>query len=284
MSYLPKFQLTEHIRTNLHEIERLNDRLQSSRVLPEVEADIHERATVESVHSSTAIEGNPLNSAEVKEVINSEAPLDKHAYAQIEVLNYKKALDHITERRYGQTEITMDDVLKMHRIISKDLLPDEKSGKLRTGDVFVVNQRREILYTAAKPTELEREINGLLLWLRGNQFMIHPVIMAAVLHLHFVDIHPFADGNGRTARALTSLYLALSGYDCNGSLELDSYYATGRPAYYAILRQVNGASYETAKSADITPWLEYFTEGFVSSLHVLEAEIKVLNSSVKETR
>lgn len=95
--------------------------------------------------------------------------------------------------------------------------------------------------------------------------------------MHFVAIHPFADGNGRTARALTLLFLALSQYDGDGALSLDSYYATDRQAYYAILQLVNGRDYATSVQADLTPWLEYFTDGFLSSMHVLDAEIRVLS-------
>ena len=121
------------------------------------------------------------------------------------------------------------------------------------------------------------EVEELLTWLKNNQFSVNPVILAGILHFYFVAIHPFADGNGRTARALTSLFLALSQYDNNGSLVLDSYYASDRQAYYAVLQLVNGKSYTTSTKADLTPWLEYFTDGFLTSLHVLDAEIRILN-------
>ena len=93
-------------------------------------------------------------------------------------------------------------------------------------------------------------------------------------------IHPFADGNGRTARALTSLYLALNQYDSNGSLVLDSYYAEDRKAYYSILKLINGKNYQTSSKADLTPWIEYFVKGFLTSLHVLDAEIRILNLAI----
>ena len=93
-------------------------------------------------------------------------------------------------------------------------------------------------------------------------------------------IHPFSDGNGRTARALVSLFLALNQYDCDGALVLDSYYASDRKAYYAILQLLNGKNYAFSIKSDLTPWLEYFTDGFLTSLHVLDAEIRMINLAV----
>ena len=58
---------------------------------------------------------------------------------------------------------------------------------------------------------------------------------------------------------------------------LDSYYASDRQAYYGVLQLVNGKDYATSVKADLTPWLEYFTDGFLTSLHVLDAEIRMIN-------
>ena len=276
MKYVPKYTINEKIRTNLQSIEKLRDKIRGSRILPEAEASIHLRASVESIHSSTSIEGNPLDVNEVRAIVTSDRILTKEEYAEIEVQNYKNALNYIDQRRHGSSDITMDDILELHRIITDRLLGKTRSGKIRQNPVYIENQNHEVLYTAAPTDQVKSELEDLISWIKDSQFSVHPVIIAAIIHFRIVAIHPFSDGNGRTARAVTSLFLALNQYDCDGSLVLDSYYAADRQAYYQILQLVNGKDYTISKQSDLTPWLEYFTSGFLSSLHVLDAEIKII--------
>lgn len=280
MSYTPQYTINDKIRANLQEIERLKDQIRGSRILPEAEASIRFRASVESVHSSTSIEGNPLNANEVRAIITSDKPLTKKEYAEIEVQNYKNALDYIDKRRHGSAEITLDDILELHRIITSRLLDKTRNGKIRRNPVYIENQNHQVLYTAPDASKVEPALEELLSWIKASQFSVHPVIIAAIIHFRIAAIHPFSDGNGRTARALTSLFLALNQYDCNGALVLDSYYASDRKAYYAVLQLLNGPNHTFSTKSDLTPWLEYFTDGFLISLHVLDAEIRIINLAV----
>lgn len=287
MNYVPKYTLTDKIRSNLQEIERIKDKVRGSRILPAAEASLRFRASVESVHSSTSIEGNPLNANEVRAVISSDKLLTKAEYAEIEVKNYKAALDFIDKRRHGDKNLSYEDILELHKIITHRLLDKSRNGKIRKNPVYIENQYHEVLYTAIEAKKAESALRELVAWANESAFSIHPVIIAAVLHFRIAAIHPFADGNGRTARAATLLFLALNNYDCNGALVLDSFYATDRRAYYSILQLTNGKSYETSLKSDLTPWLEYFTDGFLTSLHVLDAEVRILGSVLvggKDTR
>ena len=277
MNYTPRYTITEKIRSNLLAIGKLKDAVRGSRILPETQASIRLRASVESIHSSTSIEGNPLSTDEVRAIVTSDKILTKEEYAAIEVQNYKRALDYIDQRRHGDSNLTLGDILELHRIITDRLLDKTRNGKIRRNPVYIENQQHEILYTAIAPEQVKDALLDLVAWVNDSQFFIHPVIIAAVIHLRIAAIHPFADGNGRTARALTSLFLALNQYDCDGSLELDSYYASDRKAYYAILQLINGKNYASSAKSDLTPWLEYFTDGFLTSLHVLDAEIRMMN-------
>ncbi|MBQ9029390.1 Fic family protein [Candidatus Saccharibacteria bacterium] len=282
MNYVPQYTINEKIKSNLQNIEKLKNDIRGSRILPEAEASIHLRASVESVHSSTSIEGNPLDINEVRAVITSDKILSKEEYAEIEVQNYKNALDYIDTRRHGSPEITLEDILELHRIITARLLDKTRSGKIRKNPVYIENQDHEIIYTAISAEKVEGALRELLNWINTSEFSIHPVIIAAIIHFRIAAIHPFSDGNGRTARALTSLFLALNQYDCNGALVLDSYYASDRKAYYAILQLLCGKNYSFATKSDLTPWLEYFTDGFLTSLHVLDAEIRIINLAVAD--
>jgi Fic family protein len=104
---------------------------------------------------------------------------------------------------------------------------------------------------------------------------VHPCLAAAVLHYQFVSIHPFSDGNGRTARLLVMLFLGLHAFDFEESIVLDSYYAQNTPEYHKALRECQGARYRD--DSDISSWLEYFTSGFLSSARILSAQISLLS-------
>ena len=276
MSYQPVFKVSDQVRRHLQDIERLRSTITSGHILPSVEASVRHRASVESVHSSTSIEGNPLDINQVRAVISSDRILTKQEYAEIEVYNYKQALDYINRRRSGG-DITLDDILKLHHIITDRLLDSTRSGKIRRRPVYIEDGQHQIIYTAVDAPRVKNELIGLLNWIKDNQFVLHPVIIGAVIHFHLAAIHPFSDGNGRTARAATALYLALAHYDNDGTLTLDTYYASDRPSYYAILRRLNGENYASSQQADLTPWLEYFAEGYLTSLRVLDAEIRLLS-------
>ncbi len=276
MSYQPVFEVSDQVRRHLQDIERLRSTITSGHILPSVEASVRHRASVESVHSSTSIEGNPLDINQIRAVISSDRVLTKQEYAEIEVYNYKQALDYIDRRRSGR-DITLDDILKLHQIITDRLLDSTRSGKIRRRPVYIEDEQHQIIYTAVDAPRVKNELIDLLSWVKGNQFVLHPVIIGAIIHFHLAAIHPFSDGNGRTARAATALYLALAHYDNDGALTLDTYYASDRPSYYAILRRLNGENYASSQQADLTPWLEYFAEGYLTSLRVLDAEIRLLS-------
>ena len=276
MSYQPVFKVSDRVRRHLQDIERLRSTITSGHILPSVEASVRHRASVESVHSSTSIEGNPLDINQVRAVISSDRILAKQEYAEIEVYNYKQALDYIDRRRSGG-DITLDDMLKLHQIITDRLLDSTRSGKIRHRPVYIEDEQHQIIYTAVDAPQVKNELIDLLNWVKDNQFVLHPVIIGAIIHFHLAAIHPFSDGNGRTARATTALYLALAHYDNDGTLALDTYYASDRPSYYAILRRLNGENYASSQQADLTPWLEYFAEGYLTSLRVLDAEIRLLS-------
>ena len=276
--YSPKYTISDKILNSISEIEAIRSKISDSHILPTREAEMRYRATVEAAHSSTSIEGNPLNIKQVGVVLSGEPLLSHNEYAEIEVKNYKDALDYIS--KYDQKKITASTILKIHSLLTNRLLDASRSGKWRKNPVYIENQAGETIYTAVAPQDIPDKINDLLSWLRDNIVRVHPVIVAAILHQELVTIHPFADGNGRTARALTALFLKTVGYDFRGSLVLDSYYSTDRAAYYQALHDSQGATFNASRDADLSSWIEYFTGGFLSSARVLEVEVKLLSSAV----
>ena len=122
-----------------------------------------------------------------------------------------------------------------------------------------------------KTNEVPGLVKEFIDWLNLEKaWGINPVLLAGIVHYEIARIHPFIDGNGRTARLLATLILYLSGFDHRRIFALDDYYDRDRQAYYAALKtaQVN--------NSDITQWLEYFTGGVAYSVNeVKEGVLKV---------
>lgn len=279
--YKPNYHITDELLNKIAQIEAFRQQITTSYILPEREVEMKYRATVEATHSSTSIEGNPLNMKQVERVLSDKAPLTRHQYAEIEVRNYKAAMDFIDKRKATGEKMIIDDILKVHEIITKDLLDDERSGHWRKNPVYIENQNGETVYDGPEARAVDKEVVRLLTWLDLDSYAIHPVIAAAIFHVQFVSIHPFADGNGRATRALTALYLGLRDYDFRGSLVLDSYYSVDRKGYYSALHKAQGSNYATAERADLDPWIDYFADGFLSSARVLATEITLLSNLAK---
>ncbi len=273
--YKPKYTITDELLRKVAEIEALRTSVDSSYILPEREIELRYRATVEATHSSTSIEGNPLNLKQVQQVLGSSEQLTRHQYAEIEVKNYKKALDFIDKRKNSKKPITVEDIMAIHALVTNHLLPDEKVGKLRQNPIYIADHNDTTVYTGPEADTVGVELDRLLDWL-ANSRDVHPVIAAGILHFQFVSIHPFADGNGRTTRLLTDLHLGIHDYNFRGSLVLDSYYSVDKAAYYEALSLSD--TYGGRRSAILNPWLEYFANGFLSSARLLTAEVVVLSS------
>ena len=272
--FTPNYTITNELLNQIAKIEEIRAKISQAIILPERAIELRYRATVEKVHDSTSIEGNPLTRKQVEAVLNGQNIIRKE-YAAKEVRNYKEALDWIDKRKLSGAAIQLSDLLELHRLAMRDLLPDEKTGAFRAGPIYIVDQDEKLKYTGPGAKLLQKKLDELLAWLAAEQ-AIHPCIAAAILHYQFLSIHPFADGNGRTARLLTMLYLGAKDYDFAGSIVLDTYYSQDREAYYGALHECQGDKYR--EGGDVTSWISYFVAGFLSSIKILSAEIVLLSS------
>lgn len=116
-------------------------------------------------------------------------------------------------------------------------------------------------------------------WLNSKEAQdLDPVLEAGITHYEFVRIHPFIDGNGRTARAIASLILLKRGFDTKRFFALDDFYNADRLSYYNALKSVN------QKTLDLTRWLEYFCEGVVASTEAVKKKVLVLTGGRKKEK
>lgn len=279
--YKPIYTISNELLQKIADIEGYRTRVDSSYILPEREIEMRYRATVEASHSSTSIEGNPLNLKQVEKVLASNTRLTRRQYAELEVRNYKQALDEAAKWSLRKQSLSLQGILSIHGIVVRQLSPQEKVGNLRKNPVYIEDQDERLRYTGPAPEIVKHEIDELLDWVQASE-SIHPVIAAAILHFHFVSIHPFADSNGRTTRILTNLYLSLRDYDFKGSLVLDTYYLVEKQAYYNALDI--SSSYIGRKYANLDSWLDYFVDGFLSAAKILSAEVTILSSLTSSTQ
>jgi Fic family protein len=261
----PKYIITPTILSRIAEIAEIKAAVERSRVLPLNEAQLRRQAVLRMAHTSTSIEGNRLAQFEVGKVYEGQTVRAPAKDVQ-EVENYLNALKLLDEMSKKKGDLTIDEILEMHRTVINDLIEKEKTGKFRPGDVFVLDDLgggREMLRFKGPDTELVLGlINDLLTWIKeARDGGIHPIIVAGIFHLEFVSIHPFTDGNGRVARLLTQLLLYRMNWDFRKIIVLEDYYNRDRMAYYNAEHREEDKNY--VQGREFTHWLEYFTTGFL---------------------
>jgi Fic family protein len=252
MGYQPQFTITPVLLARVEGIAALRERIQNATVqvpwIPALQKDTRARNT----HSSTAIEGNPLTLEEVRaleEGVTVAAP----ERARREVLNYFAALRHV-EKQAAKKRLVHEDIFRLHAIIAGEVMDQGEAGRYRTMRVRVGQ------FVPPPPEEVSGLMLELLEWWNQDAPGLSPVLSSAIVHHRFETIHPFADGNGRTGRALTLWELYRRGFDSHHIFAVDEFYWEDRPRYYAALEVVR------REGDDLTSWLEYCAEGLLQTL------------------
>lgn len=269
----PSFTITPKILNALNRIEVIREKIATCQIHPKEEYRLKREAVLSMVHHSTAIEGNTLNEFEIKRALAGKK-IDASPREIHEVKNYKKALDFISAGMFAH--IMEKDILKIHGLLSANILREERSGKYRKEPVYVVSRTsisQEIRYTAPHYEKVPTLVKGLCTWLNQSQKnKLSPILIAGIAHAEMAAIHPFVDGNGRTARLLATLILYAEHYDSRKLFALENYYNTNRAAYYKAIHL--GKNYEEHGKSDLTNWLEYFTTGFLAEMELIMDKIK----------
>lgn len=261
----PKYVITSTILSRIAEIAEIKAAVERSRVLPLNEAQLRRQATLRMAHTSTSIEGNRLAQFEVGKVYEGKA-VKAPQKDILEVENYLKGLKLLDELSKTKKDLTSDEILRMHKTVIVGLVEEEKMGKIRSSDVYVLDDlgggKQTLRFKGPPAKEIPQLLSDLLDWLKKAKGMgIHPIIISGIFHLEFVSIHPFTDGNGRVARLLTQLLLYRLGWDFRKIIVLEDYYNHDRLAYYNAEHLDEGKHYK--KGRDFTIWLEYFVTGFL---------------------
>ena len=214
----------------LAELDRLNARLQIFSLSPGLQASVDADWEVVQTYNSNAIEGNTLTLAETKAVLLDGVTIAGHPLREhLEAVNHNEAWRLMRRMATKSGPITVDEVLSLHRVILTGIQTGD-AGVYRRDRVRVVGSPR-IFPNPLKVPELVDEFEADI---NRDAATLHPALSAARAHYQLVAIHPFSDGNGRTARLLMNLLLIRSGFP-PALLPV-----TERAAYYAALEEANG--------------------------------------------
>ena len=253
MPYEPQFSITPRLLTLVEQTAALRERIQSASVelswIPALQKDTRTRNS----HASTAIEGNPLTLEQVRALEEGRELSAVEARPKREILNYFAGLRYV-EKHAKKKTIRHEDIFDLHRLLAGQVMDQGEAGRYRTIQVRV---GRHFPPAAADVSGLMFE---LLDWWNKKAPALSPVLSSSILHYQFEWIHPFADGNGRTGRALALWELYRRGFDSHHIFSVDEYYWEDRPAYYRALDAVR------KDGGDLTGWLEYSAQGLRDTL------------------
>ncbi len=256
----PLYTITPAIARALMEIEAAKTVVEKTPLSPAIEAELRHKARIRSTHYSTRIEGNRLTLRETREVIEEEKTHFHGRERDVkEVRHYWDALLKVEEWAGRKIEFSEDLIKRLHAIVERG--KRAKSTPYRTGqNVIRDSASGGIVYMPPEAKDVPKLMTEMVHWVRTAEKECLPVpIIASLAHYQFVTIHPYYDGNGRTARLLATFILQRDGYGLNGFFSMEEHHARDLSSYYALLA-VNGQHnyYMGRADAELTPWVEYF--------------------------
>lgn len=229
------FNYLENLESLLRRVIEKKKKVDAARPLPAIVMNrIREDLSLEWTYNSNGIEGNSLTLIETKVVLEEGMTIGgKSLHEHFEVLNHEKAIQYLEEIVSPKYNIRAIDFLNIHGLILKNI-DDDYAGRIRNGVVRITGAN----FTPPSPGRVSRLLDDLVMYVNSNPDSLMAPVLATIFHHQFVYIHPFFDGNGRTARLAMNLILMKAGYPPCIILKND------RKKYYAALNQANNNKYE----------------------------------------
>lgn len=264
--FTPNFRFTPALTKMLMDIEASRQAVSHLPITVHVLSSLRESARLMSTHYSTQIEGNGLTQEQVADVLHG-GTFPNCERDMGEVRNYYLALDHLDRLiKDNRSHIGEQDIRVLHGLVMDG---KEKPTPYRDGQNAIRDSGSgAIVYMPPEAKDVPALTQELVRWTNAEidkQELPVPVI-AAIVHYQYATIHPYYDGNGRTARLLTNLVLHKLGYGLKGIYSLEEYYARNLQAYYTALSVGESHNYYFGRAeADISAWVQYFCEGMADA-------------------
>jgi len=245
---------TKPLQAKLHQIDSRGKDSLYSYIKPEIENELVFDSIIEEAWASNIIEGAFTTHKRAQELVRRNlTPKDKN---ELMMKNNHQAMTFIIENR--ESDFSIDFILNLHRIITQDTLEDpEYAGKFRDDDVFIRDKTNTVIFKPMTAEKIENSLKNLVTWVntQSDKDFIHPIVKASIIHFFLVYVHPFFDGNGRTARALFYFYLLKNRYDFFKYFSISALIAKQKEKYYKAIKEVedydDDLTYFLLYSADV---------------------------------
>lgn len=260
-TFKPIFAITNRITSGLTRIERARGFLEAATLSEDWVREMGRRALILEAHHTTHIEGTRLTLDQAEQLLAGNLVPEADPDDARELLNYRKAFDFVSEYLASGDPITEGLIREIHKRLVEGVRGGSAApGQYRKIQNFVVNSATgETIYTPPPAHDVPIMMAELVDFL-SSEADTHPVLVSGIAQFQLVHIHPFLDGNGRTSRLLSTLYLYRAGYDFKRLFTISEYYDRDRPAFYRAIQSVRAAG------MDMTGWLEFFVEGLSTQL------------------
>jgi len=271
--FKPKFIITNSIANTLTMIERARGFLEAAILSDEWVAKMQNKALILEAHYTTHIEGTQLTLEQSEQLWAGEHLAAVNPDDTRELLNYRQAFDLVASYVGEGEPITEGLIREIHKRLVEGVRGNTAApGDYRKIQNYVVNSKtKEVIYTPPTTYEVPQMMQALVDWI-NHETEIHPILMSGIAQFQLVHIHPFLDGNGRTARLLSTLCLYQRGYDFKKLFTISEYYDRNRSDYYQAIQSVR------QQDMDMTGWIEYFIQGLSTQLQ----EVKLLGKQAIE--
>lgn len=285
--FIPKYTITNKILKDIGRIDAAREIIMNAPLVPAWEAKFRKEAMERTVHHGTHLEGNPLSEEEVKDVLEGQEVIarDRDVW---EILNYRNVLKFIDtiQAQIGQGgayNFTIETILEIHKLTTEKILPPSSCGQFRVRQVVIRNTKTgQISFTPPPAVEVPYLVEDLVNWINSDEGRsVHPVIKAGIIHYELARIHPFSDGNGRVARSVATLVMFLDNYDIRKFFSFEEYFDENPMNYYLTLQAVSNQLVLDTHERDLTPWLEYFTEGVAIELNRVKEKVQRISVDAK---
>jgi len=236
-------------------------------------------ATIESIGSSTRIEGSKLTDREVERLLSNLAIQSFETRDEQEVAGYAELMELVFSA-WQDIPLSENHINQLHQILLRHSAKDARHlGQYKTHSNSVAafdenGVQLGIVFQTASPFDTPRLMAELVAWLneQRDQAALHPLLIIAIFVVVFLEIHPFQDGNGRLSRALTTLLLLQGGYAYAPYSSLESVIELNKEAYYLALRQTQGSI--RTPTPNWQPWLVFFLRSLAEQVRRLEKKVE----------
>jgi len=258
----PDYKLSNVTVNSLMKLASFRDAISKIILAPKIEAKLKHEARLRSTHYSTRIEGNRLSLKQTKDVIEENR---KTLYGRErdvkEVENYWNALIEIERLAENQAAFTEELIKSIHALVEKGKKSKPTPYRAEQ-NVIKEAGTGYIVYLPPEAKDVPNLMKELVNWVKWAEVSKVPApVIAALVHYQFVTIHPYYDGNGRTARLLATFVLMKGNFGLNGMFSLEEYHAKNIESYYRELSTSRHPNYyEGREIADLTKWVEYFVK------------------------